>query len=107
MTWLLLTLFVLWVGWKAYLGAKATGTWSNKVFFGILGAVAVLGVIIAVPINLIPQSTMQAHFGLTLSILLFVITVGVVEITIYANRWWKRVLLERASQNPSDPANSA
>jgi hypothetical protein len=103
MTWLLFTLFVLWVGWKAYIGAKAAGTWSNKVFFGILGGSAVLIAIIAVPINLIPQSTLQAHFGLTLFILLFVITAGVVEITIYANRWWKRVLLERAGQNPSDP----
>jgi len=100
-------LFVLWVGWKAYIGAKATGTWSNKVFFGILGVTVVLIGLIMLPIVLIPMSTLQAHFGLTLFGLLFAITVVVVEVTIYANRWWKRVLLERSNQNSSDPARPA
>ena len=52
-------------------------------------------------------ATMQAHFGITMIAFLTVITAGVVVITIYANRWWKSVLLKRSGENPSGPSGPA
>jgi len=107
MSWLIITPLILWIGWKAYAGAKANGTWSNKVFFGVLLGSAVLCTLISIPIYLIPPATMQAHFGITMIAFLTVVTAGVVVITIYANRWWKSVLLKRSGQNPSGPSGPA
>jgi NhaP-type Na+/H+ or K+/H+ antiporter len=107
MGWLAMTLLILWVGWKAYAGAKATGTWSNKVFLGVMLGVAVLGVIISVPIFLIPQDTFSAHPGITMISFLVVIAAGVIVITIYTNRWWKSVLAKRYGQNPPNPPGPA
>jgi accessory gene regulator protein AgrB len=108
MSWLIITpLIVLLVGWKAYAGAKSTGTWSNKVFFGVLLAIAVLCTLISIPMFLIPPATMQAHVGITVIAILAAITAGVVVITIYANRWWKSVLAKRYGQNPPNPSGPA
>jgi membrane-bound ClpP family serine protease len=107
MSWLIITPLILWVGWKAYAGAKATGTWSNKVFFGVLLGIAMLVALIMIPIFLIPPATMQAHVGIAVIAILAVITAGVFVITIYANRWWKSVLLKRSGQNPSNPSGPA
>ncbi len=107
MSWLFITPLILLVGWRAYAGAKATGTWSNKVFLGVMLGVAVLCALISIPIYLIPQATMQAHFGIAMTAFLVVITAGVVVITIYTNRWWKSVLAKRSGQNSSNPPGPA
>jgi hypothetical protein len=103
MSSLVIVLFVLWAGWQAYWSAKKAGVWSTKVFLGVLLGAAVLIALISVPIYLIPPATMQAHFGLALTGILSAIGAGVVVITIYANRWWKGVLLKRSGQDPSGP----
>jgi hypothetical protein len=107
MSWLIITPLILWIGWKAYAGAKATGTWSNKEFFGVLLGLAVLVALTMIPIFLIPQATMEAHIGLAMTGILAIIAAGVVVITIYANRWRKSMLLKRSGQNPSGPSGPA
>ena len=41
-----LTFIVLLIGWLAYSRAKRSGTWSNKLFFGVLGAMLLLVAVI-------------------------------------------------------------
>ncbi len=107
MSWLIITPLILWIGFKAYAGAKASGTWSNKVFLGVMLGVAVVVALISIPIFLIPQATMQAHFGIAMTAFFVVIGGGVTVITIYANRWWKSVLQKRDGQSPSNPSGPA
>jgi hypothetical protein len=104
---LVIVLFVLWAGWRAYWGAKKAGVWSTKVFLGVLLGIAVLIALISIPIYLIPPAAMQAHIGLALTGILSAIGAGVVVITIYTNRWWKSVLQKRSGQNSSGPPDSS
>lgn len=93
---LIITVFVLLSGWHAYRSAKKSGVWSNKVFFGILLAVLAFTALISVPIYFIPPATADAHFGLIITCWVAAIAIAVSVITIYANRWWKSVLLRRS-----------
>jgi Kef-type K+ transport system membrane component KefB len=99
MSALVITLFVLWSGWHAYRSAKKSGTWSNKVFFGVLVAALAFTCLISIPIYLLPSSTTDAHFGLVLTCMLLAVAIAVTVITIYANRWWKAELLRRAGKD--------
>jgi|ERR1017187_2395876 hypothetical protein len=96
---LIITLFVLWIGWRAYSSAKKTGTWSNKVFFGVLGGALALTGLISIPLYFLSWSTMNAHIGLFVTCILLGIGIGVTVITIFANRWWKAELLRRAGKD--------
>jgi hypothetical protein len=107
MSWLFITPIIFWIGWRAFTGAKSNGTWSNKVFFGVLLAMAALCSLIVIPIFFVPQAAMQAHVGLTVTVFLVVIIAGVVVITVFANRWMKSVLLKRSAQNPPNPPGPA
>jgi hypothetical protein len=96
---LLISLMVDAVGWQAYRKALRDGTWFNKQFLGVLLGALGLGAVIALPIVFISPAKMQAHEGLAIFSILLAIAVGVIVLTIYANRWWKRDLLKRAGQN--------
>jgi len=96
---LLIAVFVLLCGWQAYRSAKKSGTWSNKVFFGILAAALALSGLVSIPIYFLSWSTMDEHFGLVITSMLLTIGIGVTVITIYANRWWKAELLKRAGKD--------
>jgi hypothetical protein len=96
---LIVTLLVLWSGWRAYRNARRDGTWSNKQFLvTLLGALGLCAVI-SFPMIFVSPSTMQAHQGLSIASILLAIAVGVTWLTIYANRWRKRELLKRSGQN--------
>jgi hypothetical protein len=95
---LVIALLVLGVGLRAYLGAKQSGTWSNKVFFGVLGAIVALTALVMIPMYFLSWSAMNAHIGLLVTCMLLGIGIGVTVITIFANRWWKAELLKRAGK---------
>jgi uncharacterized BrkB/YihY/UPF0761 family membrane protein len=86
----IITLLVLACGWQAYRTAKQKGIWSNKQFFMILGCAAVLCAVITAPFYLVSPQTIDAHQGLFLGVMIGAIFVGVIFITILANRWRKR-----------------
>jgi magnesium-transporting ATPase (P-type) len=95
----IVTLLILWCGWRAYRNARRDGTWSNKQFLvALLGALGLCAVILF-PIIFISPMTMEAHEGLALVSILLAIFVGVTLLTIYLNRWRKRDLLKRSGQN--------
>ncbi len=94
-----LTLMVLFIGWRAYYGAKKAGTWSNKIFFGVLLAAALLCAVIVTPFLFLSSDTMAANSGLVITCMLLAIAAGVTVIAIFSNRWRKRELLKHSSKN--------
>jgi hypothetical protein len=96
---LYVTLIVLFIGWRAYHSAKKSGTWSYKVFFGVLLATLLLCAIVTAPFFFVSPDTMQAHPGLFIISILLAIAAGVTLIAFYSNRWRKRELFKRSGKD--------
>lgn len=96
---LIMSLMVVGIGWQAYRKARRDETWSNKQFFGVFLGTLGLCAVIAFLIVFISPAKMQAHEGLAIFSILLSIAVGIIVLTLYANRWRKRDLLKRAGQN--------
>jgi hypothetical protein len=92
-------LLVMGCGFRAYLSAKASGTWSNKAFFAVLLGMLALVAIVTFPLYFISPATMHSHFGLAMTSILLALGVGTIVIIIYSNRWWKRQLSRRSRKD--------
>ena len=87
---IIIFLLVLATAWGAYRAARRQGVWSNKQFVLVLLSALALVAVVMLPLQLLPQSTIDAHQGAVLATLILAILGGVVLITIVADKYRKR-----------------
>jgi protein-S-isoprenylcysteine O-methyltransferase Ste14 len=90
MSYFIITVLVLWTGWRAYANARREGTWSNKKFLLALLVALGLTAVILLPVIVLPMSTLQSHEGLYIGSLLVVIAVAETLYILNKSRWKKR-----------------
>lgn len=84
---LIITILVLWTGWRAYRSARAAGTWSNKKFALVMLLTLALCAVVSLPLLLISPETLQQHAVFATVTLVIAIGIGVTVLAIYAKRW--------------------
>ncbi|HUJ32680.1 MAG TPA: hypothetical protein VLY23_15470 [Candidatus Acidoferrum sp.] len=87
----LLVLLALAVAFHFWAKARLEGTWTTARFLALVFGALALAAIVSLPVMLVSPSTLQAHEGLAIALMLVAITAGVVLLAVCANRWKKRL----------------